>query len=633
MCLSAPQRITGIDIGNFWSASIEIQVGLSEWPLSRREEFLKENIIMNRIDCSVGDNKQKMMFFREAQFNPESSSKKWDRVKIICKQPFKINNDSFGLAMFVLHGEKERSKEAKICDSSGSDSRKNMENSELSTFKKKTLSTFSSSKAPYVPSVLKSLENTKKFTTENSENRAQISNVSSKSMSRTAQLVIKGQSTAGKKMTFDDEAKEFLRSCQFETKPFAELESITFRHVKELWMKRKKSSLSKEEKDVLKKMSAAYLTKLVTKTNSKRPRDASDEKSPLKKRKISRNIENLRRNTEIDDLYDDEGGSSNLRNSIATRDVVKKADHDEEDEDLNELRQKYNINPEKKNSTPFSSKQDTKTSSKKPDLTQPTFDLTSSPDMSPVKEASPKKVNSSFTKISESGARAKPQRETEEAVFDLTESPKGFPVQKDSSIKTAPRYNRKHLLSVSHEVLIKNGILVQVYNYKKDKKLPLKGKLEISVKKGTEVTFFKVGPDTHLEYQDRFYLPDIQPEHLERVFKNFKPSEINCCDFPSNLETLLQLTSKNQIQDTPKDHKSDQIPSKSSSKKSEAKTVAPERGQCPLCEASFSLESLEEHAATCRGRASPDLSSGWVFLLLPYNINDPCFQHGQVSYL
>ena len=120
--MSEPQRITGIDIGNFWSASIEIQVGLSEWPLSRREELLKENIIMNRIDCSVGDNKQKMMFFRETQFNADTSSKKWDRIKIICKQPFKINNDSFGLAMFVLHGDKEhmKLKEAKISNPSDS---------------------------------------------------------------------------------------------------------------------------------------------------------------------------------------------------------------------------------------------------------------------------------------------------------------------------------------------------------------------------------------------------------------------------------------------------------------------------------------------------------------------------------
>ena len=62
VCLSEPQRITGIDIGNFWSASLEIQVGLSEWPLSRREELLKENIIMNRIDCSVGDKGSRALY-------------------------------------------------------------------------------------------------------------------------------------------------------------------------------------------------------------------------------------------------------------------------------------------------------------------------------------------------------------------------------------------------------------------------------------------------------------------------------------------------------------------------------------------------------------------------------------------
>ena len=318
---------------------------------------------MNRIDCSVGDNKQKMMFFRETQFNAETSSRKWDRIKIICKQPFKINNDSFGLAMFVLHGDKEQMKfkEAKI--SNPTDSKKTKENNDLSDFKKRTLSTFSSSKSPYVPSVLKSLENTKKLTNEDIDIKVQApsSNVSSKSMSRTAHLVMKGQSATGKKMTFDDEAKEFLVSCNFEKKPFAELESITFRHVKELWMKRKKSNLGKEEKDVLKKMSTAYLTKLVTKTNSKRPREASDEKSPPKKRKISKNIESLRRNTEIDELYDDEIISNNLRNSIATRDVVKK-DDDDEDEDVNKLRKKYNIYSDKKSSTPSFSKQQTKTS-------------------------------------------------------------------------------------------------------------------------------------------------------------------------------------------------------------------------------------------------------------------------------
>ena len=43
----------------------------------------------------------------------------------------------------------------------------------------------------------------------------------------------------------------------------------------------------------------------------------------------------------------------------------------------------------------------------------------------------------------------------------------------------------------------------------------------------TEVTSFNVGPDIHLEYQGMFYLPDIQPENLKCVFKNFKPSQLH----------------------------------------------------------------------------------------------------------
>ena len=39
--LSEPCKITGIDVGNFWSASVEILVGSSEWPQTRRETLLQ----------------------------------------------------------------------------------------------------------------------------------------------------------------------------------------------------------------------------------------------------------------------------------------------------------------------------------------------------------------------------------------------------------------------------------------------------------------------------------------------------------------------------------------------------------------------------------------------------------------
>ena len=43
-----------------------------------------------------------------------------------------------------------------------------------------------------------------------------------------------------------------------------------------------------------------------------------------------------------------------------------------------------------------------------------------------------------------------------------------------------------------------------------------------------------------MEYQGRFYHPDIQKEHLQRAFKNFKPCDINCSDYPSYVEQFLQ---------------------------------------------------------------------------------------------
>lgn len=37
----------------------------------------------------------------------------------------------------------------------------------------------------------------------------------------------------------------------------------------------------------------------------------------------------------------------------------------------------------------------------------------------------------------------------------------------------------------------------------------------------------QVGPDIHLETEGRFHLPEVQPEHRERLFKNFSPRRCN----------------------------------------------------------------------------------------------------------
>ena len=651
LSLPAPRQLCGVDVGNFWSATIEVQVGLSEWPQSKREVLLKEQIIMNRLDCSVGDNKQKMMFFKEFQLNAEVVKKKWDRVKIIIKQPFKINNDCFGLAMFVLHGIKDEDANSSIVNrslpSSSFSSVTPKENRiGLLDFKKKADSMISAPKSPYVPSVLKSLENTKRLSKDAENDTAVDSGIgnmslfSSKSMSRTAKMVVEGQSVSGKKVSFEDEAKHFLKSCGFDKQPFAEVEMITFRKVKELWMEKKKCNLSKDEKEILKKMSTMYLTRLVNNSN-KRQRETSDEASPPKKRKISKNVETMRKTIKIDDLYgEDKNDDSNNRNKIATNDVPKKPNSDsEEDEDIKKIKDKIRIKVRNDKANQLASSKKDVSSMKKKIKDLPTFDLTSSPDISPVKQTSvSSKSQTCGSKDTGKNTEITPQTlDIDSAVkkpsVDITIShvKKGL---------TAPNYNRTHLLSVPKNILTDNGVLVQVYNYKKDKQLPLKGGLELSAKKGVATTFFKVGPDVHLEYQGRFYLPDIQPEHLERVFKSFPPHQVKSSKFPSNLDSLLKMSSsgsgsvKSNIKDVNKDPEKhsdskDRNTSKGflkddvddlyddvkdvkkacESRKEVESSGKSNQGICPLCQGSFSLDSLEDHAAQCQGPNSDHSTS------------------------
>ena len=133
--------------------------------------------------------------------------------------------------------------------------------------------------------------------------------------------------------------------------------------------------------------------------------------------------------------------------------------------------------------------------------------------------------------------------------------------------------------------------------------------MELSAKKGVPVTFYKVGPDVHLEYQGRFYLPDIEPEHLERVFKNFSGEKVLSDRFPEDLDGLLKMSSKAQVDDAKEEKlKSEEAQSCASEPKKNKERG--ERGECPLCQQSFPVASLPDHAAACEGRQSSPSTSG-----------------------
>ena len=521
-----------------------------------------------------------MEFFRADHFQAEVVERKWDRVKLVCRQPFKYNNDVFGLAMLVLHGESE------VGGAGEPGSLAGPAVSSLKEFKRKTESlTSSASPTPHIPAVLQNLENRRKFpdTEEDSVKPSKPStSFNASALSRTAKLVLQGQKNQpgpGPVVKFEKRAAKFLMDCQFEHKNFAELELLTFRTVKNLWMEKEKTELAPNEKAVLKALSSQYLTKLVNRKGVKRVNEENQKGNSFKKRKVSENLQIMRKTVAIDSVENiNEKSRNTQRNSVATMDLdSKNGSSDEKIENIKtkNLEKLRHTNAPNKLKAPGSSALQKTTfksvSSRTPEKTKEvsTFDLTSSPEVSPCKPWSPPP------------ARAR------------------------------PTYNRSHLLAVPAALLDNHGILVQTYNYKKDKQLPLKGGTELNTKVGNPVTFFKVGPDVHLAYGGRLFVPDIQPEHLARVFKQFNQERVLHNDYPAGLEKLQQLSQNGEEghkleKEIGKDGKLEQEDelfgdgaTGSSTKRSEEEEE--DKGECPLCCSWLPLPQLAGHAAECEG--------------------------------
>ena len=92
-------KIEAIDIGNFWSSAIEIEVGRSGESASSRIPLLKKPTLnlMTRIDCRNGDNAEAMKFLNKDDLNPKVIESRWDRLAILCKQADK-NDVLFGIS-------------------------------------------------------------------------------------------------------------------------------------------------------------------------------------------------------------------------------------------------------------------------------------------------------------------------------------------------------------------------------------------------------------------------------------------------------------------------------------------------------------------------------------------------------
>lgn len=99
--MSKATEISAIDIGNENSAYIEVLVSRSG-----SDDGFKTLLVMSSFmtpaEAREGTNPNKVRMFTKEQLCKPECEQKWDKVKIICSQPFN-RNVQFGLSFIILH--------------------------------------------------------------------------------------------------------------------------------------------------------------------------------------------------------------------------------------------------------------------------------------------------------------------------------------------------------------------------------------------------------------------------------------------------------------------------------------------------------------------------------------------------
>merc|ERR1712106_728484 len=83
--------------------TLSVEVGRSSWPSSQAmASLLPTVVLMTPQDMRQGKNKNSVRMFKQVDLSTEIAKEKWDRVRIICSQPFR-KTEQFGLAFLNLH--------------------------------------------------------------------------------------------------------------------------------------------------------------------------------------------------------------------------------------------------------------------------------------------------------------------------------------------------------------------------------------------------------------------------------------------------------------------------------------------------------------------------------------------------
>ncbi|XP_077432235.1 DNA repair protein XRCC1 [Vanacampus margaritifer] len=102
------EQVHSIDIGNEGSAFVEVLVGNSSAVRDQDYEvLLVTSSFMSPTESRNGTNMNRVRFFGPGQLQKSTSQEKWDRVKIVCSQPYS-KNIAYGLAFVKFHSTPDK---------------------------------------------------------------------------------------------------------------------------------------------------------------------------------------------------------------------------------------------------------------------------------------------------------------------------------------------------------------------------------------------------------------------------------------------------------------------------------------------------------------------------------------------
>uniref|UniRef100_A0A3B5A4Z0 DNA repair protein XRCC1 n=1 Tax=Stegastes partitus TaxID=144197 RepID=A0A3B5A4Z0_9TELE len=102
------EQVHSIDIGNEGSAFVEVLVGNSS--AVRDQDYvvlLVTSSFMSPTESRNGTNMNRVRFFGPNQLQKSTAQEKWDRVKIVCSQPYS-KNIAYGLAFVKFHSPPDK---------------------------------------------------------------------------------------------------------------------------------------------------------------------------------------------------------------------------------------------------------------------------------------------------------------------------------------------------------------------------------------------------------------------------------------------------------------------------------------------------------------------------------------------